>query len=47
MTIPADCTHAHLAFYLHIDIAKTQAVAYDTMPAAVLDSSGTAHPLAT
>ncbi|WP_235583136.1 hypothetical protein [Kitasatospora sp. Root107] len=47
VTIPANCTHANLAFYLHIDTAETQAVAYDTMTAAVLDSSGTAHPLAT
>ncbi|WP_329500399.1 hypothetical protein [Kitasatospora herbaricolor] len=47
VTIPANCTHANLTFYLHIDTAETQAVAYDTMTAAVLDSSGTAHPLAT
>ncbi|MEH0580369.1 hypothetical protein [Streptomyces sp. B21-108] len=47
VTIPADCSRAHLAFYLHIDTAETQAVAYDTMTAAVLGSSGTAHPLAT
>ncbi|BBJ45075.1 hypothetical protein SSPO_077930 [Streptomyces antimycoticus] len=47
VTIPADCTHAHLAFYLHFDTAETQAGAHDTMTTVVLDSSGTAHPLAT
>ncbi|MGO4426928.1 hypothetical protein AB4Z54_51575, partial [Streptomyces sp. MCAF7] len=47
MTIPADCIHAHLALYLHVDTSETQAVAYDTLTTAVLDSSGIAHPLAT
>ena len=46
VTIPAGCTHADLAFYLHIDTAETQSTAYDTMTAAVLDSAGTAHQLA-
>jgi hypothetical protein len=44
---PADCTHADLAFRLHIDTEESQSVAYDTMPAAVPNSSGTAHPSAT
>lgn len=47
VAIPAACTHATLTFYLHIDTAETQPVAYDSMVAAVVNSAGTATNLAT
>ena len=41
MTIPASCNVASLAFYLHVDSAETQSVAYDTLKLEVVAGSGT------
>lgn len=41
VTIPAACTTANLAFYLHVDTAEsTYGPAYDTLKVQVLNSSG-------
>ncbi len=41
VTIPSTATNATLSFYLHIDTAETEAVAYDKLNVQVRNSSGT------